>query len=67
MSYAPSLTDTWRHAAVYVDRILKGEQPAELPVEQLSRLELVINLRAAQALGRIVPHSLLIQATEIIE
>jgi len=67
MSYAPSLIDTWRHAAVYVDRILKGEQPAELPVEQLSRLELVINLKAAKALDRTVPHSLLIQATEIIE
>jgi len=67
MAYAPSLIDTWRHAAVYVDRILKGEQPAELPVEQLSRLELVINLKAAKALDRTVPYSLLIQATEIIE
>ena len=67
MSYAPSLIDTWRHAAVYVDRILKGEQPAELPVEQLSRLELVLNLKAAKALDRTVPYSLLIQATEILE
>ena len=67
MSYSPSLIDTWRHAAVYVDRILKGEQPAELPVEQLSRLELLINLKAAKALDRNVPPSLLVQATEVIE
>lgn len=67
MSYAPSLTDTWRHAAIYVDRILKGERPAELPVEQLSRLELVINLKAAKALNRTIPPALLIQATELIE
>jgi putative tryptophan/tyrosine transport system substrate-binding protein len=67
MSYAPSLIDTWRHAAIYVDRILKGERPAELPVEQLSRLELLINLKAAKALNRTVPPSLLIQATELIE
>jgi putative ABC transport system substrate-binding protein len=67
MSYAPSLIDTWRHAAIYVDRILKGARPAELPVEQLSRLELVINVKAANALNRAVPASLLIQATELIE
>ena len=67
MSYAPSITDTWRQAAVYVDRILKGERPAELPVEQLSRLEFVINLKAAKALNRPVPPSRLIQATELIE
>ena len=67
MSYAPSLIDTWRHAAVYVDRILKGGQPGELPVEQLSSLEFVINLKAAKALDRTVPPSLLIQATDLIE
>jgi ABC-type uncharacterized transport system substrate-binding protein len=67
MSYAPSLIDTWRHAAIYVDKILKGERPAELPVEQLSRFELVINLKAAKALNRTVSPSLLIQATELIE
>jgi len=67
MSYAPSLIDTWRHAAIYVDKILKGERPADLPVEQLSRFELVINLKAAKALNRTVPASLLIQATELIE
>jgi putative ABC transport system substrate-binding protein len=67
MSYAPSLIDTWRHAAIYVDRILKGGQPAELPVEQLSSLEFIINLKAAKALNRTVPPSLLIQATELIE
>ena len=67
VSYAPSLLDTWRHAAIYVDKILNGERPAELPVEQLSRFELVINLKAAKALNRTVPPSLLIQATELIE
>jgi putative tryptophan/tyrosine transport system substrate-binding protein len=67
MSYGPSLIDTWRHAAIYVDRILNGERAAELPVEQLNRLELVINLKAAKALNRIVPPSLLIQATELLE
>jgi putative tryptophan/tyrosine transport system substrate-binding protein len=67
MSYAPSLIDTWRHAAIYVDKILKGERPADLPVEQLERFELVINLKAAKALNRSVPPSLLVQATEIIE
>ena len=67
MSYAPSLLDTWRHAAVYVDRILKGGNPAELPVEQLSSLEFVINLKAANGLNRTVPPSLLVQATELIE
>ncbi len=67
ISYAPSLIDTWRHAAIYVDKILKGERPAELPVEQLSRFELVINLKAARALNRTVPPSLLIQATDLIE
>jgi putative ABC transport system substrate-binding protein len=67
MSYAPSIIDTWRHAAIYVDRILRGEQPAEIPVEQLSRFELVINLKAAKALNRTFPPSLLVQATEVIE
>jgi putative ABC transport system substrate-binding protein len=67
MSYAPNLIDAWRHAAIYVDKILKGERPADLPVEQLSRFELVINLSAAKALNRTVPPSLLIQATEFIE
>jgi putative ABC transport system substrate-binding protein len=67
MSYAPSLIDTWRHAAIYVDKILKGERAADLPVEQLSRFELVVNLKTAKALNRTVPPSLLIQATELIE
>jgi ABC-type uncharacterized transport system substrate-binding protein len=67
MSYAPSLIDTWRHAAVYVDRILKGQRPADMAVEQLNRIELVINLKAAKALNRSVPSSLLVQATELIE
>jgi ABC-type uncharacterized transport system substrate-binding protein len=67
MSYAPSLIETWRRAASYVDRIMKGERPADLPVEQPTRFELVINIKAAAALNLTVPPSLLIQATDVIE
>src|SRR5712692_7347749 len=57
MSYAPDMTDQWRRAAVYIDKILKGARPAELPVEQASRYQLVINLRTAKALGLPIPPS----------
>jgi putative ABC transport system substrate-binding protein len=67
MSYAPSLIETWRRAASYVDKILKGERPADLPVEQPTRFELVINLNAAKALNLTVPPSLLVEATDVIE
>jgi putative tryptophan/tyrosine transport system substrate-binding protein len=67
MSYAPDARDLTRRAATYIDKILKGSTPAELPVEQASRYELTINLKTANALGLIVPPTLLARADEVIE
>jgi putative ABC transport system substrate-binding protein len=67
MSYGANYPDLWRHAADLVDKILRGAKPAEIPVEQPTKFDLVINLTTAKALGLDIPQTLLARADEVIE
>jgi len=67
LSYGPELVDPWRRAATYVDRILRGEKPGDLPVQLPVKYEMILNLKTAKALGLDVPPSILLRATEVIE
>ena len=67
LSYGPDLVDTWHRAATYVNRILRGTKPTELPVQLPTKFEMVLNLKTAKALGLVVPPSILLRATEVIE
>ena len=67
LSYGPDQVDPWRRAVIYVDRILRGAKPADLPVQMPTKFEMVVNLKTAKALGLTVPPSIMLRADEVIE
>ena len=67
MSFGPDRADLWRRGAIYVDKVLKGVKPADIPVQQPAKFELVINLRTAKALGLTIRESFLLRADKVIE